>query len=273
MKLSEILADFPMIAAVRNEEDLRECFKTQCRIIFILYGSICNITEIVRQVKACGKIAIVHMDFVTGMAIRDVSVEFILRNAGADGIVSTKPNLVKDLPGGFDRAEFPGKAGGAVHAQRHRDHARDHAGYHQAGQKCREDPGDIRRPAVRKEACHHGAVRRRGCGVHYKSCVVVCVIGYSLERHLTALDTVRCLFIMYLSRMYRRFIGIAPLFHSVKNRAHRFSQFGKGIFHSWGNLCIHSAGDQSVCLHSPQFVRQDLLADAVQREYTTLRKQ
>lgn len=96
MKLSEILADFPMIAAVRNEEDLRECFKTQCRIIFILYGSICNITEIVRQVKACGKIAIVHMDFVTGMAIRDVSVEFILRNAGADGIVSTKPNLVKE---------------------------------------------------------------------------------------------------------------------------------------------------------------------------------
>ncbi len=36
MKLSEILADFPMIAAVRNEEDLRECFKTQCRIIFIV---------------------------------------------------------------------------------------------------------------------------------------------------------------------------------------------------------------------------------------------
>ena len=93
MKLSEILADFPMIAAVRNEEDLRECFKTQCRI---LYGSICNITEIVKQVKARGKIAIVHMDFVTGMAIRDVSVEFILRNAGADGIVSTKPNLVKE---------------------------------------------------------------------------------------------------------------------------------------------------------------------------------
>ncbi len=26
----------------------------------------------------------------------DVSVEFILRNAGADGIVSTKPNLVKE---------------------------------------------------------------------------------------------------------------------------------------------------------------------------------
>ncbi len=36
MKLSEILADFPMIAAVRNEEDLRECFKTQCRIIFVI---------------------------------------------------------------------------------------------------------------------------------------------------------------------------------------------------------------------------------------------
>lgn len=96
MKLFEILADFPMIAAVRNEQDLQECFKTQCRIIFILYGSICNITEIVKQVKTHGKIPIVHMDFVSGMTIRDVSVEFILRNAGADGIVSTKPNLVKE---------------------------------------------------------------------------------------------------------------------------------------------------------------------------------
>ena len=96
MKLSEILEDFPMIAAVRSDEDLQECFKTQCKIIFILYGSICNITEIVKQAKARGKIAIVHMDFVSGMTIKDISVEFILRNAAADGIESTKPTLVKE---------------------------------------------------------------------------------------------------------------------------------------------------------------------------------
>lgn len=96
MNFAEILEDFPMIAAVRSEEDLRECFKTQCRVIFILYGSICNITEIVKKVKAHGKLAVVHMDFVSGMTIKDISVEFILGNAGADGIVSTKPNLVKE---------------------------------------------------------------------------------------------------------------------------------------------------------------------------------
>ena len=50
-----------------------------------------------------------------------------------------------DLPGGFDRAEFAGKAGGAIYAQRHRDHARDHAGYHQAGQTGGEDSGHRQR--------------------------------------------------------------------------------------------------------------------------------
>lgn len=84
------------IAAVRSDEDLRECFKTQCKVIFILYGSICNISEIVKKVKAHGKLAVVHMDFVSGMTIKDISVEFILENAAADGIVSTKPNLVKE---------------------------------------------------------------------------------------------------------------------------------------------------------------------------------
>ncbi len=96
MNLAEILEDFPMIAAVRSDEDLQECFKTHCKIIFILYGTICNISEIVKKVKAHGKIAIVHMDFVSGMTIKDISVEFILKNADADGIVSTKPNLVKE---------------------------------------------------------------------------------------------------------------------------------------------------------------------------------
>ena len=93
MNLAEILEDFPMIAAVRSDEDLQECFKTHCKIIFILYGTICNITEIVKKVKAHGKIAIVHMDFVSGMTIKDISVEFILKNADEIGRASCRERV------------------------------------------------------------------------------------------------------------------------------------------------------------------------------------
>ncbi|MCC8126938.1 MAG: glycerol-3-phosphate responsive antiterminator [Clostridiales bacterium] len=95
MKAIEILEDSPVIAAVKDEEGLKRSFESECGIIFILYGNICNITQIVRQVKEQNKIAIVHADLVLGFAPKEVSIDFIHQNTGADGIISTKPQLVK----------------------------------------------------------------------------------------------------------------------------------------------------------------------------------
>lgn len=95
MDFLEILENSPVIAAVRCDEDLEKCFKTSCRVIFILYGTICTIPGIIERVKAHGKIAIVHMDFITGLSIKDIAVEFLSQN-NTDGIISTKPNLVKE---------------------------------------------------------------------------------------------------------------------------------------------------------------------------------
>lgn len=95
MKPIELLEASPVIAAVKDEKGLRRCFDSECQVVFILYGSVCNIGEIVGRIKEKGKIAIVHVDLTAGLSPKEVAVDFIRQNTAADGIISTKPLLVK----------------------------------------------------------------------------------------------------------------------------------------------------------------------------------
>ena len=66
----EAVEENPIIAAVKNMDDLEICCSLEnIRVIFILFGDVCSIREIV--------------------------VEFIQRNTEADGIISTKSALIK----------------------------------------------------------------------------------------------------------------------------------------------------------------------------------
>lgn len=94
-KIREHLEDCPVIAAVRDEEGLRECLKTDCGIVFILYGDIMNIASIVERIREKKKLAMVHVDLIAGLGSREVSVDFIHTATGADGIISTKPAMVR----------------------------------------------------------------------------------------------------------------------------------------------------------------------------------
>ena len=63
--------------------------------MFILFGDICNISAIVGQIKESDKVAMVHIDLITGLSSKEVAVDFIRNNTSADGIISTKPALIK----------------------------------------------------------------------------------------------------------------------------------------------------------------------------------
>ena len=93
--LLEIIADSPVIAAVKDEEGLDKSLKTDCRIIFILYGNICSLTTIVERIKNRDKLAIVHADLVQGLSAKTEAIDYVKNNTKADGILSTKGNLVK----------------------------------------------------------------------------------------------------------------------------------------------------------------------------------
>ena len=86
----------PVIAAIKSPEDLKECCGIpEIRIVFILYGDICSLGEIVKAVKDAGKIAMVHVDLIGGLSTREVAVDFIHTSTMADGIITTKPSLIR----------------------------------------------------------------------------------------------------------------------------------------------------------------------------------
>ncbi len=91
----ESLKKYPIIAAVKNEVELKACLASKCQVIFILFGDICNIKRIVRTVKSADKIAIVHIDFINGLSNEDITVQYISEHTNLDGIISTKANLIK----------------------------------------------------------------------------------------------------------------------------------------------------------------------------------
>lgn len=91
----QLLQDSPVIAAVKNDDGLRRALDSNCTVIFILYGTILNLSELVSQVKEAGKMAFVHVDLIDGLTTRDIAADYLAHNTRADGLISTRPNLIR----------------------------------------------------------------------------------------------------------------------------------------------------------------------------------
>lgn len=93
--IEELLEDCPIITAVKDEKGLNRCLESDSRMVFILFGDICNISRIVEKVKNSGRIAVVHLDLLGGLSNKEISVDFMKQHTLADGIITTKPALIK----------------------------------------------------------------------------------------------------------------------------------------------------------------------------------
>lgn len=93
--LLELLAEGPVIAAVKDDEGLERALESDVSVIFLLYGDLLTIDGLVGRARDAGKAVFVHLDLVEGLASREVSVEFIAKNTAADGVLSTKANLTR----------------------------------------------------------------------------------------------------------------------------------------------------------------------------------
>ena len=94
-EFNEMTAQNPVIASIKNEDGLKHCCESDCGMVFILYGNICNISDIVEEVKAQGKKALVHADLIEGLGTKEIAVDFIQKFTDADGILSTKPGIIR----------------------------------------------------------------------------------------------------------------------------------------------------------------------------------
>lgn len=91
----DIFKTNPIIAAINNDKLLLEVESCEIEVVFVLYGTILTLPKIVDRLKTRGKTVIVHADLITGLSSKEVAVDFIASNTKADGIISTKTNLVK----------------------------------------------------------------------------------------------------------------------------------------------------------------------------------
>ena len=91
----EAIEDSPIIAAIKSPQGLERCLTCDSQIIFILYGDVITIPDIVDKVKSAGKIALVHIDLIEGLHSRPIAVDFIKKYTKADGIISTKGPMIQ----------------------------------------------------------------------------------------------------------------------------------------------------------------------------------
>jgi len=82
--------DAPIIAAVKDGAGLQQALESDCKVIFLLYGTILNIDTLVRQVQSRGKLCVAHIDLVEGLSNRDIAVDGLVKLCSPDGIISTR---------------------------------------------------------------------------------------------------------------------------------------------------------------------------------------
>ncbi|NMA17428.1 MAG: glycerol-3-phosphate responsive antiterminator [Clostridiaceae bacterium] len=95
LSIIEHIERSPIILAVKDTDRLDQLLGGSHDVIFILSGNICTLPNIVKKIHERNKIAIVHVDLIDGFAPREVVVDYIKKEVGADGIISTRPKLLK----------------------------------------------------------------------------------------------------------------------------------------------------------------------------------
>lgn len=95
----QIFESNPIIAAVKDEQQLEKALSSNCDILFFLFGSICNIGQLVERAKRAGKLAFVHLDLTQGLSGKEIAADFIKEYTQADGVISTRPALLRYAKG------------------------------------------------------------------------------------------------------------------------------------------------------------------------------
>ncbi len=83
-----------IIAAVRTEDDFEAALKSDADIIFDLSPDLLNIIHRVKETHEKNKKLFVHIDLASGIG-KDKSGLAFVKKAGADGIISTRVNIIK----------------------------------------------------------------------------------------------------------------------------------------------------------------------------------
>lgn len=90
----EVLEERHIIAAIRNMEALDAVEKAATETVYLLFGNPLNIGDLLKRVRAQGKLPLVNLDLLTGFSRDAINAEY-LAACGAAGIVSTHGEVLR----------------------------------------------------------------------------------------------------------------------------------------------------------------------------------
>lgn len=91
----ELLAESPIIASVKDDKGFAAALKSDVSVMFLLYGNMLTVKDLVQRAHAAGKAIFVHLDLIEGLSAKEIFVDFIAQQTAADGVISTKSPLTK----------------------------------------------------------------------------------------------------------------------------------------------------------------------------------
>ena len=97
MGLLHVIGKQPIIAALRNVDDLQKAIDSKVENIFFMGGDVQQIIEGVQLAKENNKGSFIHIDLIRGISSTDKeTISFIKHYIGADGIVTPKKHLIRE---------------------------------------------------------------------------------------------------------------------------------------------------------------------------------
>ena len=90
-----VLEENPVVAAVKNNDQLDKALETDVNVIFVLFGNILDIVSISKKISAHNKIGILHIDLVDGLTNREIALQYLKEKTSFNGIISTKPQTIR----------------------------------------------------------------------------------------------------------------------------------------------------------------------------------
>ncbi|MDO5033647.1 MAG: glycerol-3-phosphate responsive antiterminator [Eubacteriales bacterium] len=92
--VQKVLRKNPVIISAKNEAELLKAIENKSKVIFLLFGSICNLQQNIHLAKERGKMVFVHADRIEGSTPHKAFVDFIQNISEVDGLISTHPRLL-----------------------------------------------------------------------------------------------------------------------------------------------------------------------------------
>ncbi len=97
MNLADYIGDHPVIAALRDKKEIGLALASKASAVFLLGGSLFDLSDNVKTLQRAGKIVFVHLDLIGGLNKDHSAVHIVANHIQPNGILTTKNALIPTI--------------------------------------------------------------------------------------------------------------------------------------------------------------------------------